>query len=251
MSDSGRSKSKSETFTPMLRVFRPNRAALLRNPDVVDDPGHASVARCAVSARRHVGCRGVNFPPKRDQGRFVPVQVGETAGRVAIRRAAGTHRHGVARLSPGRPARSAVWIPGRWPVGSPRRPSVQPSESAAGSVRQNHRPSAALEQIAACRPGSEGDGPLDSSAATRPRGRIDPRSWATERRGRRGADRHLRAAPERVLHLNQHPAAVARRIIGLASGPALEHLTNLGVTAVEIVPVHYHADEWRSWSQAC
>ena len=38
--------------------------------------------------------------------------------------------------------------------------------------------------------------------------------------------------------------------IGLAPEPALEHLTNLGVTAVEIMPVHYH-DEWRLVERAC
>ncbi|MBI2245185.1 MAG: glycogen debranching enzyme GlgX, partial [Nocardioides sp.] len=30
---------------------------------------------------------------------------------------------------------------------------------------------------------------------------------------------------------------------GLASPPALEHLTSLGVTAVELLPVHQHLDE--------
>jgi glycogen operon protein len=32
--------------------------------------------------------------------------------------------------------------------------------------------------------------------------------------------------------------------LGLASEPAIEHLLSLGVTAVELVPVHHHADEW-------
>jgi isoamylase len=31
---------------------------------------------------------------------------------------------------------------------------------------------------------------------------------------------------------------------GLASEPAIRHLTALGVTAVELMPVHHHADEW-------
>ena len=30
----------------------------------------------------------------------------------------------------------------------------------------------------------------------------------------------------------------------MASTPAIEHLTGLGITAVELMPVHYHADEW-------
>src|SRR4029453_15067390 len=32
--------------------------------------------------------------------------------------------------------------------------------------------------------------------------------------------------------------------LGLASEPAIKHLTSLGVTAVELMPVHHHADEW-------
>ncbi|HJR57968.1 MAG TPA: glycogen debranching protein GlgX [Vicinamibacterales bacterium] len=31
---------------------------------------------------------------------------------------------------------------------------------------------------------------------------------------------------------------------GLASEPAIRHLTSLGVTAVELMPVHHHADDW-------
>jgi glycogen operon protein len=33
--------------------------------------------------------------------------------------------------------------------------------------------------------------------------------------------------------------------LGLASPPAIEHLRSLGVTAVELMPVHAHADEWQ------
>jgi isoamylase len=32
--------------------------------------------------------------------------------------------------------------------------------------------------------------------------------------------------------------------LGLASEPAIRHLTSLGVTAVELMPVHHHMDEW-------
>ncbi|MEO8482865.1 MAG: glycogen debranching protein GlgX [Acidobacteriota bacterium] len=33
--------------------------------------------------------------------------------------------------------------------------------------------------------------------------------------------------------------------LGLASEPAIAHLKNLGVTAVELMPIHEHVDEWR------
>jgi isoamylase len=32
--------------------------------------------------------------------------------------------------------------------------------------------------------------------------------------------------------------------LGLASEPAIRHLTSLGVTAVELMPVHHHVDDW-------
>ena len=46
----------------------------------------------------------------------------------------------------------------------------------------------------------------------------------------------------------RHPA-VAEHLrgtyLGLASDPMIEHLTYLGVTAVELLPVHHHVTEWR------
>ncbi len=100
--------------------------------------------------------------------------------------------------------------------------------------------------------GSEGDGPLE------PRGQRLRRAARGRHRsglhvGQRSAaanavapDRHLRAAPERLLRSSTSTSRQPLRgtYIGLAAEPALEHLTNLGVTAVELMPVHYHADEW-------
>ena len=39
------------------------------------------------------------------------------------------------------------------------------------------------------------------------------------------------------------PAPLRGTYIGLVAEPALQHLLDLGVTAVELMPVHYHADE--------
>jgi glycogen operon protein len=45
--------------------------------------------------------------------------------------------------------------------------------------------------------------------------------------------------------LNPHVPEVLRgTYLGLASEPAIQHLTSLGVTAVELMPVHHHTDEW-------
>ena len=40
------------------------------------------------------------------------------------------------------------------------------------------------------------------------------------------------------------PEALRGTYRGLASEPAIRHLTSLGVTAVELMPVHHHADDW-------
>jgi glycogen operon protein len=45
--------------------------------------------------------------------------------------------------------------------------------------------------------------------------------------------------------LNPHvPEHLRGTYLGLASEPAIRHLTSLGVTAVELMPVHYHTDDW-------
>ena len=45
--------------------------------------------------------------------------------------------------------------------------------------------------------------------------------------------------------LNPHvPEALRGTYLGLASEPAIRHLTSLGVTAVELMPVHHHTDDW-------
>jgi isoamylase len=40
------------------------------------------------------------------------------------------------------------------------------------------------------------------------------------------------------------PDSLKGTYLGLASEPAIRHLTSLGVTAVELMPVHHHTDEW-------
>jgi isoamylase len=42
----------------------------------------------------------------------------------------------------------------------------------------------------------------------------------------------------------QVPEELRGTYLGLVSEPALEHLRSLGVTAVELLPVHHHVDEW-------
>jgi len=45
--------------------------------------------------------------------------------------------------------------------------------------------------------------------------------------------------------LNPHiPDSLRGTYLGLASEPAIRHLTTLGVTAVELMPVHHHLNDW-------
>jgi isoamylase len=99
-------------------------------------------------------------------------------------------------------------------------------------------------------PGTEGDGPADisDSAPDAPLAAvIDPAfTWGDDRPPRTPwhetiiYELHLKG----FSALNQQiPRPLRGTYVGLASEPALQHLLNLGVTAVELMPVHYHTDE--------
>ncbi len=97
--------------------------------------------------------------------------------------------------------------------------------------------------------GSDGDEPDDrDSAPFVPKGVVvDPAFvW--------GGDERLRTPLERTLIYEVHvkgftrlhpdvPDELRGTYAGLASGPAIEYLTGLGITAVELLPVHQHVDE--------
>ncbi len=70
-----------------------------------------------------------------------------------------------------------------------------------------------------------------------------------------GDDRPLRTSWHETLIYELHvkgftqlnpyvPEHLRGTYLGLASEPAIRHLTSLGVTAVELMPVHHHTDEW-------
>jgi glycogen operon protein len=70
-----------------------------------------------------------------------------------------------------------------------------------------------------------------------------------------GEDRRLRTPWHETLIYELHvkgftqlnalvPEHLRGTYLGLASEPALKHLVHLGVTAVELMPVHHHTDEW-------
>jgi len=70
-----------------------------------------------------------------------------------------------------------------------------------------------------------------------------------------GDDRPLRTPWHETLIYEMHvkgftklnpyiSEALRGTYLGLASEPAIRHLTSLGVTAVELMPVHHHVDDW-------
>ncbi len=70
-----------------------------------------------------------------------------------------------------------------------------------------------------------------------------------------GDDRPLRTPWHATLIYEMHvrgftrlnpyiPESARGTYLGLASEPAIRHLTSLGVTAVELMPVHHHVDDW-------
>jgi isoamylase len=70
-----------------------------------------------------------------------------------------------------------------------------------------------------------------------------------------GDDRPLRTPWHATLIYEMHvkgftklnpyiPESLRGTYLGLASEPAIRHLTSLGVTAVELMPVHHHVDDW-------
>jgi isoamylase len=70
-----------------------------------------------------------------------------------------------------------------------------------------------------------------------------------------GDDRPLRTPWHETLIYEMHvkgftklnpyiPEPLRGTYLGLASEPAIRHLTLLGVTAVELMPVHHHVDDW-------
>jgi isoamylase len=100
-------------------------------------------------------------------------------------------------------------------------------------------------------PGSEGDGApqtTDSAPYAALGAVVEPAfTWGEDRPPR--TPWHETVIYE--LHVKgmtaQHPGVppeLRGTYLGLASAPIVEHLLELGVTAVEVMPVHYHADEY-------
>jgi glycogen operon protein len=112
------------------------------------------------------------------------------------------------------------------------------------------RPLRWSDSLFAFAPGSDGDGPAETtdSAPDAPLAAVlDPSfTW--------GDDRPPRTPWHQTVIYELHvkgvsilntlvPEPLRGTYIGLVSEPVLQHLVDLGVTAVELMPVHYHTDE--------
>ena len=157
----------------------------------------------------------------------------------------GNRRVRLARLPADGRARAALRLPGARAVGARARPAMQPGQAAPRPLRQGHRGPGRLEP---------GVLPLHHSA-TRTRAttttapRTCPGPWCTTRSSTGATtglpDVELNESVIYEVHVKgftaRHPdipEAQRGTYSGLAHPAAIEHLTGLGVTAVELLPVH-------------
>ena len=162
-------------------------------------------------------------------------------------------RPGLARLPARRPARPALRLPRPRPVRAGQGASLQPEQGRARSLCQGDRPRRAVGRRAVRLQGRRSGRPTcRSTTATAPRSPrwpsvIDPAfTWGDDRPPRTPWHKtfiyelHVKG----FTKLNPHvPEKLRGTYAGLASESAIEHLNDLGVTAVELLPVHHHLDD--------
>ena len=149
----------------------------------------------------------------------------------------------------------ALRLSGAWPVCPRRRPSLQSGQAAARSLRarriERHDPAGAMPLCgyrgpAATRTRDLALDPHDSAGVMPKCIVVDPPSTgATTGRPRTPWNRtviyecHVKGMT--MLHPDV-PEALRGTYLGLATDPVIDHLHGLGVTAVELLPVHHVVD---------
>jgi glycogen operon protein len=111
------------------------------------------------------------------------------------------------------------------------------------------RPMIWNEALFAYTPGKENDASTTDSSPFAPLGIVvdDAFEWGDDRSPRTPWHKTViyEAHAKGFTALNTAIAPALRgTYLGLASPEAIHHLTSLGVTAVELMPIHQHADEW-------
>ena len=200
---------------------------------------------------------GVNFAlfsRARREGRAVPLRrraAATSCQRIALRERTDHVWH--CYLPEARPGH-ALRLSRARPLPARGGPPLQPAQAAARPLRQRPRRPAALERRA-LRLHASGSKREDlsfdrrDSAAGMPKCRVlDPAfTWGDDRRPARAVARHrdLRAARARLHDAPPRRAArsCAAPTPALASAPVIDHLKRLGVTTVELLPVHAFIDD--------
>ena len=217
----------------------------------------ACLARYAVSARGDVGRRRRQLRDllgARDPGRAVPVRLGRRRSRVADDSAARAHRHGLARLPAGRRSRASSTATAS--TARTRRSTghrFNPHKLVLDPYAKVDRPGDAVGRR---RCSASASGEDDTTFDDRDSAPYAPLAAVVDTAFTWGDDRPLRTPVARDAHLRaarqglhaaatRHvPESLRGTYLGLASEPAIRHLASLGVTAVELMPVHHHVDEW-------
>ena len=162
-------------------------------------------------------------------------------------------RPGVARLFARRRAGATLRLPRVRSVRAGQRPSVQSQQSAVGSVCQVHRPNFALGRFDV-RLQAWGTRRLICRSTSATTLAYAPLAKVIDTAFTWGDDRPPRTPWQKTLIYELHvkgftklhpevPEPFRGTYAGLGSEPVLRHLQELGVTAVELLPVHYHLND--------
>ena len=146
----------------------------------------------------------------------------------------------------------ALRLPGARALQPAPRPSLQSQQGRHGSIRAGGR-RAPCDGTRRCSASARARTTRRSTRATAPP--YAPLAAVVDSAFTWGGDRPLRTPWHETLIYELHvkgftalhpdiPETLRGTYLGLASEPAIHHLVSLGVTAVELMPVHHHADDW-------
>ena len=166
-------------------------------------------------------------------------------------------RPDLARVSAGRASGPALRLPGARTVRAGGGPPVQPGQAAARSLRQGDQRDHPLERRALRIFDDAADG--DPGSGRRPVATAPaalPKSVVVESAFSWGDDKAPRTPWNRTVIYESHvkgmtmlhpdvPEALRGTYLGLATDPIVDHLQSLGVTAIELLPVHHFVTERR------
>ena len=188
------------------------------------------------------------------QGRAVPVRLRRTRPTETQRiHAARAHRPGLARLPARRAARPALRLPRPRPVRAGEGPSLQPATSSCSTPtpRRSAATCAGTTRCSATRSATRTP-TCPSTSATAPPSRRWPRSSTppspgatTGRRARPGTRRSSTSCTSRASPsgIPTCPRSCAAPTPGWPPRRPSSTCSSLGVTAVELMPVHHHVDD--------